>query len=59
MSAVANGLVTAELARVDGSICTFFGVHVGLAMQSINMLESSARDICRRWLGWKRSVRSH
>jgi glutaryl-CoA dehydrogenase len=40
MSAVANGLVTAELARVDGSICTFFGVHVGLAMQSINMLGS-------------------
>src|SRR6516162_5170318 len=32
MSAVANGLVTAELARVDGSVCTFFGVHVGLAM---------------------------
>jgi alkylation response protein AidB-like acyl-CoA dehydrogenase len=40
MSAVANGLITYELSRVDGSICTFFGVHVGLAMQSINILGS-------------------
>ncbi len=40
MSAVANGLVNYELSRVDGSISTFFGVHVGLAMQSINILGS-------------------
>jgi len=40
MSAVANGLITMELSRVDGSVCTFFGVHVGLAMQSINILGS-------------------
>ena len=40
MSAVANGLVNYELSRIDGSICTFFGVHVGLAMQSINILGS-------------------
>jgi len=40
MSAVANGLITYELARIDGSICTFLGVHVGLAMQSINLLGS-------------------
>src|SRR5215469_16852699 len=38
MSAVANGLITYELSRIDGSICTFFGVHLGLAMQSINIL---------------------
>ena len=40
MSAVANGLITYELSRIDGSICTFFGVHLGLAMQSINILGS-------------------
>ena len=40
MSAVANGLITYELSRIDGSVCTFFGVHVGLAMQSINLLGS-------------------
>ena len=40
MSAVANGLITYELSRIDGSVCTFFGVHVGLAMQSINILGS-------------------
>jgi glutaryl-CoA dehydrogenase len=40
MSAVANGLITMELSRIDGSVCTFFGVHVGLAMQSINILGS-------------------
>jgi len=33
MSAVGAGLLTYELSRVDGSIGTFFGVHVGLAMQ--------------------------
>jgi glutaryl-CoA dehydrogenase len=40
MSAVAAGLVTYELSRIDGSIATFFAVHVGLAMQSINILGS-------------------
>src|SRR6476646_6000020 len=29
------GFVAMELARVDASICTFFGVHSGLAMGSI------------------------
>ena len=29
------GLVAMELARVDASFCTFFGVHSGLAMGSI------------------------
>jgi glutaryl-CoA dehydrogenase len=40
MSAVGAGLVTYELSRIDGSIATFFAVHVGLAMQSINILGS-------------------
>src|ERR1700738_376327 len=29
------GFVAMEMARVDASICTFFGVHSGLAMGSI------------------------
>jgi glutaryl-CoA dehydrogenase len=40
MTAVGHGLVSYELARQDGSIATFFGVHVGLAMQSIYRLGS-------------------
>ncbi|MTI43870.1 glutaryl-CoA dehydrogenase [Roseibium hamelinense] len=40
ISAVGSGLVVAELARNDTSIQTFIGVHMGLAMQSINMLGS-------------------
>ncbi|TFV51871.1 acyl-CoA dehydrogenase family protein [Blastococcus sp. TF02A_35] len=38
MSNVAAGLVAAELARADGSIGTFNGVHSFLAMQSIALL---------------------
>ena len=48
MSAVANGLITYELSRIDGSVCTFFGVHVGLAMQSIYILGSEEQR--QRWL---------
>jgi glutaryl-CoA dehydrogenase len=40
MSAIANGLIQYELSRIDGSIATFFAVHVGLGMQSINILGS-------------------
>ena len=40
MSAVGCGVVTAELSRIDASVQTFFGVHMGLAMQSINILGS-------------------
>jgi len=40
MTAVGCGLIVAELARNDTSIQTFVGVHMGLAMQSINMLGS-------------------
>jgi glutaryl-CoA dehydrogenase len=48
MSAVGQGLVSYELARQDGSIATFFGVHVGLAMQSIYRLGSEEQR--ERWL---------
>jgi glutaryl-CoA dehydrogenase len=40
MSAVGAGLVMMELSRIDSSIATFFAVHLGLAMQSINLLGS-------------------
>ena len=48
MSAVSAGLVAAELARADGSIGTFNGVHSFLAMQSIDMLGSEEQR--QRWL---------
>jgi glutaryl-CoA dehydrogenase len=48
MSAVGSGLVSYELGRIDGSIGTFFGVHVGLAMQSIYILGSHEQR--ERWL---------
>src|SRR6266700_1617686 len=48
MSAVASGLIALELARGDASICTFFGVHSGLAMSSIAMLGSEEQKQC--WL---------
>ncbi len=40
MSEIAAGLVAAELARGDGSLNTMYGVHSGLAMQSISILGS-------------------
>ena len=48
MSNVAAGLVAAELARADGSVGTFNGVHSFLAMQSIAMLGDEEQR--RRWL---------
>lgn len=48
MSAVAEGLVALELARGDGSLSTFNGVHSGLAMTTIAMLGSSEQK--ERWL---------
>jgi len=48
MSAVGSGLVTYEVSRIDGSIGTFLGVHVGLAMQSIYLLGSEEQK--QRWL---------
>ncbi len=48
MSTTAAGLVALELARGDASVCTFFGVHSGLAMSSISMLGSEEQK--QRWL---------
>ncbi len=48
MSNVAAGLVAAELARSDGSVGTFNGVHSFLAMQSIAVLGSEEQR--QRWL---------
>ena len=48
MSEVASGLVAVELARGDGSLNTFFGVHSGLAMGTIAMLGSEQQR--ERWL---------
>jgi len=48
MTAVGQGLVSYELGRIDGSIATFLGVHVGLAMQSIYILGSEEQR--QRWL---------
>jgi len=48
MSNVAAGLVAHELARSDGSVGTFNGVHSFLAMQSIALLGSEEQR--QRWL---------
>ncbi len=42
------GFVMMEMARVDASISTFFGVHTGLAMGSIFLCGSEAQK--RKWL---------
>jgi glutaryl-CoA dehydrogenase len=47
-SSVLDGMVAMELARVDSSIATFFGVHSGLAMGSIYLCGSDEQK--RRWL---------
>jgi glutaryl-CoA dehydrogenase len=48
MSHLTAGLVGMELARADGSICTFVGVQSGLAMQSVALLGSEEQR--QRWL---------
>jgi glutaryl-CoA dehydrogenase len=48
LSQLAAGLVACELARGDGSMDTFFGVHSGLAMGSIGLLGSEEQKA--RWL---------
>lgn len=48
MTAVGQGYISYELGRIDGSIGTFMGVHVGLAMQSIYQLGSPEQR--ERWL---------
>lgn len=42
------GFVTMEMARVDASICTFFGVHSGLAMGSIFL--DGSEEQRQKWL---------
>ncbi len=48
ISTTAAGLIALELARGDASVCTFFGVHSGLAMSSIAMLGSEEQK--QKWL---------
>lgn len=45
---VVDGLVAMEIARVDPSIATFFGVHSGLSMGSIYLCGSEEQKQC--WL---------
>src|SRR5699024_6385835 len=45
---VMEGVIAAEMARVDSSIATFFGAHSGLAMGSIYILGSE--DQKQKWL---------
>jgi glutaryl-CoA dehydrogenase len=47
-SSLLNGMVAMELARVDPSIGTYFGVHGGLAMGSIYLCGSEEQK--KRWL---------
>jgi alkylation response protein AidB-like acyl-CoA dehydrogenase len=42
------GFVTMEMARVDASMCTFFGVHSGLAMGSIYL--DGSEEQRQKWL---------
>ncbi len=48
LSPIANGLISMELNRGDGSLGTFLGVQAGLAMQSIAKLGSEQQK--QRWL---------
>ncbi len=48
LSRRAAGIVARELARADGSLNTFFGVHSGLAMGAIALLGSETQK--QRWL---------
>jgi glutaryl-CoA dehydrogenase len=48
MSCLGAGVVARELARADGSVNTFFGVHSGLAMGTIDLLGSEEQKA--RWL---------
>lgn len=48
MSRKAAGMVAREMARADGSINTFLGVHSNLCMGTLNMLASDEQK--QRWL---------
>src|SRR5215469_14204870 len=47
-STTLDGLVALEMARVDASMATFFGVHSGLAMGSIYLCGGEAQK--QQWL---------
>ncbi len=47
-SSLLDGLIAMEMARVDSSIATFFGVHSGLAMGSIYLCGSDEQK--QQWL---------
>lgn len=47
-STVLDGMIAVEMARIDPSIATFFGVHAGLAMGSIYLCGSEEQK--ERWL---------
>ena len=47
-STLLSGFIALELARIDSSIATFFGVHSGLAMGSIYLCGSDAQK--EEWL---------
>ena len=55
-----DGMIAMELARVDSSVATFFGVHSGLAMGPSTCAGRRSRRSagCPRWRGWRRSGRS-
>jgi len=48
MSQIASGLVAIEMARGDGSFNTFFGVHSGLVMSTLDICGSEEQK--ERWL---------
>ena len=48
ISSMLSGFISLEMARVDPSMATFYGVHAGLAMGSIARCGSAAQR--RRWL---------
>src|SRR5262250_1860809 len=47
-SKLLGGLVAMELARTDASFCTFYGVHSGLAMNSIYLVGTEEQK--QKWL---------
>lgn len=48
LSCVMEGILTQEMARIDASLTTFFGVHSGLAMGSIYLCGSEEQK--QQWL---------
>src|SRR5207237_9667239 len=54
LSSLASGLIALELARGDASVCTFFGVHSGLAMHSFSLLGSEVQKYsCMHVIAYK------